>query len=214
MNKPVVLVGFSGHAIVVYNILISMGIEIIGYCEQAEKTSNPFNVPYLGSEKESKTLEQLREYQFFVAIGDNLIRRKIHSYLEENKCDVINAMHVNSVVSESATIGYGVMIAPNAVINAQTAIEDGVICNSGCIIEHECRINKFAHIAPGTVICGNTEIGENSLIGAGTVVIPNIKIGKNVTVGAGTVVIKDIPDNTKVVGNPGKTVGNKHRFHR
>ena len=33
-----------------------------------------------------------------------------------------------------------------------------------------------------------------------------IKIGNNVIIGAGTIVTKDIPDNSVVVGNPGRVV--------
>lgn len=49
-------------------------------------------------------------------------------------------------------------------------------------------------------------IGDNVSIGANVCIIGNIKIGNNVVVGAGCVVVKDIPDNSVVVGNPGKVI--------
>lgn len=53
---------------------------------------------------------------------------------------------------------------------------------------------------------GRVIIGNNVFIGADAVILPNIRIGDNVIVGAGTIVTKDIPDNSLVVGNPGRII--------
>ena len=55
---------------------------------------------------------------------------------------------------------------------------------------------------------GKVVIGNNVFIGADAIILPNTKIGNNVIVGAGTVVTKDIPDNSVVVGNPGRVINN------
>jgi serine acetyltransferase len=39
-----------------------------------------------------------------------------------------------------------------------------------------------------------------------------MKVGKNVIICAGTVVINDIPDNSKVVGVPGKIIGTTNQI--
>ena len=51
-------------------------------------------------------------------------------------------------------------------------------------------------------------IGDNSLIGIGAVILNNAKVGKNCIIGANTLVTenKEIPDNSLVVGSPGKIV--------
>jgi len=49
-------------------------------------------------------------------------------------------------------------------------------------------------------------IGDNVVIGAGAKVLGNIRIGNNVQIGANAVVIKDVPDNSTVVGVPGRIV--------
>ncbi|MFK3989769.1 MULTISPECIES: gamma carbonic anhydrase family protein [unclassified Psychrobacter] len=52
------------------------------------------------------------------------------------------------------------------------------------------------------------EIGDNSLIGIGAVILNNVKIGKNCIIGAKTLITegKEIPDNSLVMGAPGKVV--------
>ena len=37
-------------------------------------------------------------------------------------------------------------------------------------------------------------------------VLPGVSIGKNCVVGAGTIVTRDIPDNSLVLGSPGRVV--------
>jgi len=49
-------------------------------------------------------------------------------------------------------------------------------------------------------------IGNNVVIGAGAKVLGNITIGDNSRIGAGSVVIDDVPEDSTVVGIPGKVV--------
>ena len=51
-------------------------------------------------------------------------------------------------------------------------------------------------------------IGDNSLIGIGSVILNKANIGKNCIIGAKALITenKEIPDNSLVVGSPGKVV--------
>jgi len=51
-------------------------------------------------------------------------------------------------------------------------------------------------------------VGDNSLIGIGAIVLGNARIGRNCLIGAGALIPegKDIPDNSLVVGAPGKVI--------
>ena len=51
-------------------------------------------------------------------------------------------------------------------------------------------------------------IDDNSLIGIGAVVLNRAKIGKNCIIGAKSLVTerKEIPDNSLVMGSPGKVI--------
>lgn len=206
MNK-VIIIGYSGHAYVVCDIFQTNRIAIIGYCDISEKSFNPFELEYLGNEEECAVNANYRSIPFFIAIGDNKLREKIATSMVNHSVNLgINAIHANAVVSNSAKIGKGVMIAGNSTINPLAKIGDGVICNTGCIIEHECEIGAFAHIAPGAVLAGNVKVGKRSFIGANTVVKQGVTIGDDVTIGAGSVIIRDIPIGLTMVGNPGRII--------
>eukprot|EP01042_Synura_sphagnicola_P018980 gene18980-24007_t len=58
------------------------------------------------------------------------------------------------------------------------------------------------------VILHGCAIGDNSLIGIGAVILNGAKIGKNCLIGAKALITegKEIPDNSVVMGAPGKVV--------
>jgi serine O-acetyltransferase len=53
---------------------------------------------------------------------------------------------------------------------------------------------------------GYPVIGDNVYIGPGAKIVGNVHIGNNVAIGANCVVTKDIPDNSVVVGVPGRVI--------
>ena len=202
-----ILIGYSGHSYVINGILRSIGLKATGYCDNEEKKFNPFSLKYFQKETSPVGLKALTQEDFFIAIGNNNVRKSIYNNLAIRNLLPINAIHATSVIDDTVDLSaHGIMISPNVTINAFARIGIGAICNTYSIIEHECIIGDFAHIAPGAVLCGNVKVGENSFVGAKSVVRENITIGKNVIIGAGSVVVKDIPDNVKVVGNPARFI--------
>ena len=200
-----ILIGYSGHAFVIYGMLHAAGKKVIGYCDVIEKDYNPFNLTYFGTETSDAALEAIRKHGYFIAVGDNLLRKKIYDNLQQRNLLPLNAIHPSSVIDASATIAIaGVMIAANVVINPLADVGTGVICNTGCIIEHECIVGDFAHIGPGAVLCGNVKIGDGTFVGANAVIKQGITVGKNAMIGAGAVVVKNVPDNITVIGVPAK----------
>lgn len=58
------------------------------------------------------------------------------------------------------------------------------------------------------VMLHSCEIGDNTLIGIGAVVLGRARIGRNCLIGANALITegKEIPDNSLVMGQPGKVV--------
>ena len=69
------------------------------------------------------------------------------------------------------------------------------------------KIGKNVTVGHMVMLHGCT-IGDNSLIGIGAVILNNAKIGRNCIIGAKALITenKEIPDNSLVIGSPGKVV--------
>src|SRR5665213_3538484 len=165
MSNETILVGYSGHAYVVCDALLSSGNSVRAYVETEEKKNNPFHIRFLGCETDDAVLEKMKSSNYFVAIGDNVLRAQLtQNLIAKIGTQPINAIHAKAIFASTSSFGRGILFAPGCIINPFAKIGDGVICNSGSIIEHECRIENFVHVAPGAVLCGNVSIGENTFV--------------------------------------------------
>ena len=206
LHKRAVLVGYSGHALVVGDTALSLGLDLCFYTDKKENKTNSFKLKYIGFEGDKNYNYWKEDYNYILGIGDNKIREKTAQILIDNKQRILTIQDASSEISKYARIGEGCFIARQVSINAFAHIKDYCILNTGCIIEHECHIQKAAHIGPGAVLAGNVNIGQQTFVGANAVIKQGVKIGDNVTVGAGAVVVEDIPYHTIVVGNPARPI--------
>jgi carbonic anhydrase/acetyltransferase-like protein (isoleucine patch superfamily) len=120
-----------------------------------------------------------------------------------------NAVVVGDVsLKPGASIWFGVTVRGDndpITIGANTNIQDGSVLHSDpgepLIIGDNVTVGHM-------VMLHSCEIGDNTLIGIGAVVLGRAKIGKNCLIGANALITegKVIPDNSLVMGQPGKVV--------
>jgi len=93
----------------------------------------------------------------------------------------------------------------NIYVGTGTNIQDGSVLHTDP--GYPLKIGKDVTIGHLAMLHGCT-IADNSLIGIGAVILNGAKIGKNCIIGANTLITenKEIPDNTLVIGSPGKIV--------
>ena len=101
-------------------------------------------------------------------------------------------------------------------IPASTEIDSGFYIGhfGGIVVNGKSVIGKNCNISQGVTLGqanrgknkGYPTLGDNVYIGPGAKIVGAIKIGNNVAIGANCVVTKDIPDNSVVVGIPGKVI--------
>ena len=107
----------------------------------------------------------------------------------------------------------GIEIHPKARIGKRFFIDhgEGVVIGETTIIGDDVLIYQQVTLGGTGSEHGKRHptIGNNVIIGAGAKVLGNITIGDNVRIGAGSVVIEDVPDNSTVVGIPGRVVHQK-----
>ena len=107
----------------------------------------------------------------------------------------------------------GIEIHPRAQIGNRFFIDhgEGVVIGETAIIGDDVLIYQQVTLGGTGKEHGKRHptIGNNVIIGAGAKILGNITIGDNVRVGAGSVVVDDVPDDSTVVGVPGRVVHQK-----
>lgn len=196
------LIGASGHAKVIVDILLSQGVQVKGFYDEDEAKKELWNIPVLGKPKEFSSATE----KCIVSIGKNDTRKSVVQHL--GAVEFGTAIHDRSSFGSHVQIGDGTVVMASTVINADTRIGNHVIINTAASVDHDCIIGDFAHIAPNSSLCGGVEVGEGTLVGAGATIIPLVKVGKWCTIGAGAVVVEDLPDNSVAVGNPARIIKN------
>jgi len=123
-------------------------------------------------------------------------------------------VHDGATIIGNCAIGELSSVWPGAVIRADNdlvKLGNSVNVQDNAVIHvdtgHPAILHDGVSIAHGAIIHGAT-IGENTLIGMNAVVLNNAVIGKNCIIGANALVAagKVIPDNSLVIGSPGRVL--------
>ena len=113
-------------------------------------------------------------------------------------------------ISQISRFLTGIEIHPGAKIGHRFFIDHGM----GVVIGETAEIGDDVLIYQGVTLGGtghergkrHPTIGNHVVIGTGAKVLGGIHIGDNVKIGAGSVVVRSVPDNSTVVGIPGRIV--------
>ncbi len=101
-------------------------------------------------------------------------------------------------------------IHPGAKIGKEFFIDHGI----GVVIGETAEIGDNVTLYQGVTLGGTSlkrekrhpTLGKNVVVGAGAKLLGPITIGDNVRIGANSVVTQDVPDNSVVVGVPGRVI--------
>ncbi|WP_442789502.1 serine O-acetyltransferase [Paenibacillus sp. CAA11] len=114
------------------------------------------------------------------------------------------------VISQVSRFFTGIEIHPGARIGKRLFIDHGM----GVVIGETCEIGDDVVIYQGVTLGGSGKekgkrhptIGNNVVIGSGAKILGSFKVGDQSNVGANSVVLKEVPEDSTVVGIPGRVV--------
>lgn len=203
MQKKVVIIGASGQARVIADIVKLSGDEIVGFLDDNMDIQG--NVIFedkkvLGTTKE-EDIEKFKNNYFIIGIGSNRVRKLISEKYPNLKW--YTAIHPSTIIGSNVEIGEGSVLMGGTVINTGTKIGKHCIINTCASLDHDNILDNFVHISPGAHLAGTVRIMDGTWICAGVTVINNITIGKNNIIGAGATVIRNIEvENSTYIGVP------------
>ena len=114
---------------------------------------------------------------------------------------------------QGLNLGKNVFIGMDVIIDPSfpwliTICDDCTLTSRTIILAHDASTKR--HL--GYTKVGTVFIGKRTFVGMGSIILPGVHIGENVIIGAGSVVTKDIPDNSLVVGNPGRIISSTDEY--
>ncbi|WP_291205930.1 gamma carbonic anhydrase family protein [Hyphomonas sp.] len=114
----------------------------------------------------------------------------------------------NVVLKANASVWYGCVLRGDndpITIGENSNIQDLTVIHT----DIGAPVTIGANVTVGhRVILHGCEIGDDTLIGMGSTLLNRVKIGKNCIIGANALISegKEIPDNSLVMGAPGKVI--------
>jgi serine O-acetyltransferase len=133
-----------------------------------------------------------------------LLHRLAHEFYE------MKFSFLARLISQFSRAVTGIEIHPGAKIGRRFFIDHGM----GVVIGETAEIGDDVLIYQGVTLGGTGKekgkrhptIGNHVVIGTGAKVLGSIRIGDHVKIGAGSVVVHPVPDDSTVVGVPGRVV--------
>jgi len=167
---------------------------IKGYLDisDANHAKYKFTKPLLGSEKEYVPVE---DDVFIVALGRHETNKKAIQTLRSKNARFCNFIHHSSLVSRSATLGNGNIIAPFCTIGPNATIGSFNIVNCYSLIAHDCQVGDHNIFSPHNMITGNCTVGNDNFFGTSVTAYPKSAIGSKVKIQAGLVVKGELLDS-------------------
>jgi sugar O-acyltransferase (sialic acid O-acetyltransferase NeuD family) len=203
--RPLVILGVGGHAVSVANVALSAGYKIKCFIDKKKKGSNLFGYGIIG---ELRELQQIDQYSFAIAVGDNAVRERIYKELLAIKPSLHfpALVHSSAVISSFTTIEDGVVVMPSVVIGPNSRVGKFCFLNTRASLDHDCVMFDYSSLAPAVATGGGVSIGQRSAISIGATVKQGIKIGDDCVIGANSYLNKDLPSNQVAYGIPAKQV--------
>ena len=103
--------------------------------------------------------------------------------------------HIQIPVRTRIGNGFRIVHFGHIVVNPDAIIGRNFNISQGCLIGNAQGKRK-----------GSPIIGDNVCMNANSIIIGNVTIGNNVLIAPGAFVNFDVPDNSIVIGNPGKVI--------
>ena len=200
MKKRLMIIGAGGHGKVCAEIAELNGYESVSFLDDSDSKEN---IVFGKTEEFTRFIE---DYDFFVALGDNRLRKSFLTRIADANGSVATLIHPNSTVSAKATVGAGSVVMAGAVINPSTVVGKGAIINTASSLDHDNVLKDYVHIGVGAHLAGTVHIGEGTFIGAGATIINNVTVCEDSIVGAGATVIKDIREKGTYIGTPARKI--------
>lgn len=214
--KNIVIVGSSGHAKVIIDILGQEGkYRVVGLIDRFRDVGEEtMGYPVLGKEEDLPELMAVHALKgVIVAIGDNFVRSNVVARIKEISPDLpfVTAIHPKAAIAAGASVGDGTVVMAGVSIGPCSLVGQFCILNTNSSLDHDSVMEAFASLAPGVTAGGNCRIGQYSVVGIGVILVHGIHVGEHTVVGAGSLVMDSIESFVVAYGVPARVIRSRRQ---
>ncbi len=210
MENPVMILGAGGLGAVALDIFKTNNVVVYAFLDDNKELHNTEidDVIVMGSTDDEDYTKLIgKRCEVFIAIDELKVRQNLVETLHnDKKVQPVNAIHEQTAIAATATIGHGNLISAGTIINARAEIGSHNLLHSRVIVDYDAKIGDFVQIGAGSIIGSGVSIDDNVFIGSGVTIVSGVKIGKGARIGAGSVVVESVKARETVFGNPAKKV--------
>ena len=210
MENPVIIFGANYLGRAAKEIFEVNGNVVYGFLDdsKAQHSKEIDNAVVLGSTDDDGFLKLIgKKCEAFIAVDDNRLRKNLVKMIQEVRhVQPVNAIHKNTSIAGSASIGHGNFIDVGVIAGAGVTIGNHCIVQPGVVLGTEVTVGDFVQIGAGSIVNPGAIIEEDAFIGSGVIIVGGVTVGKGARVGAGSVVISQVKSGETVFGNPAEKV--------
>lgn len=141
-----------------------------------------------------------------IAVGEPAARSKLGEKVAAAGLRLTSAIAPSAVISPSATIEEGVIIAPLCSVQARAFIGCNVAVNTMAIVGHDVQVAEDAVISAMVNLGGAVKVGRRAYVGMGAIIREKLTVGADSIVSMGSVVHRDVPEEVIAMGDPARVV--------
>lgn len=145
-----------------------------------------------------------RECDYYIAIGDNRIRRSYFDRLTALGITPASCIAPTAWIAATARLGNGVFVGAGAVVGAGARMCDNAMLNNLSLLDHDSILGEDSQATVGVAIGAELRIGRGCFLGMKSCIVSRVDVGDEAFVMAGAVVVKPVPARARVGGIPAR----------
>ena len=206
IKKKIIILGTGGTSLDILDLILELDYQCIGFLDDDKnkwgKSINGLKI--LGALSEAPNY---KDSYFVNGIGSPTSFLQKEKIIKDTGLSLerfITLIHPSASISETASLGSGVVIFQNVVISSNTKIGNHVVVLPNSVISHDDKIGDYTILASAVCLSGMVRIGKLCYLGMGSLVKGNVSIADESLIGMGSVVLDNIEKRSVYVGNPAK----------
>lgn len=209
MRRQAIIMGAGGHCRVLLSLLAVCGEHDVMSIVDLEKPRVGeviMGIPVIGTSTSLEAFRGRADLDFFLAIGDNALRRIWWKKVSDLGLALPNLISPQAIIDPHAHLGNANVVCARAFIGPEALLGDNNLVNTAAVLEHEVRVGSHCHFASSSTVGGRSQIGDACFVGAGATIINYVEVAGDIAIGAGATVVHPITDPGVYVGIPARKV--------